>query len=157
MRVPTRLHITWDNDTTLRIDTDAGMQTRIFHFGSAPPSGAPSWQGYSVADWEGLRPRGFVLPVVAGTGAARPAQEGYLKVITTQLKPGYLRKNGVPYSANAVVEEYFDSFTEPNGDTWLVVTTIVTDPTYLVQPFIVSSHYKKTDASGWHPTPCEAK
>ncbi len=158
MRVPTRLHITWDNDTTLRIDTDAGMQTRIFHFGSAPLSGAPSWQGYSVADWEGLRPRGFVLPVVAGSGGpARPPQEGYLKVITTQLKPGYLRKNGVPYSANAVVEEYFDSFTEPNGDTWLVVTTIVTDPTYLVQPFIVSSQYKKTDASGWHPTPCEAK
>src|SRR5438270_7866217 len=33
MRVPGRLHITWENDNTLRVDTDAGTQTRLFHFG----------------------------------------------------------------------------------------------------------------------------
>jgi hypothetical protein len=161
MRVPTRLHFSWVDDKTLTVETDAGTQTRTFHFGGTPPPGAaPTWQGYSVASWEGLRPRGFVLPVVAGSGAggARPGQEGYLKVITTELRSGYLRKNGVPYSANAVVEEYFDSFKEPNGDTWLVVTAIVTDPTYLENTYITSSQFKKLPgASGWNPTPCESK
>jgi hypothetical protein len=161
MRIPERLHITWDNDNTLRVETDAGMQTRVFHFGGTPPAGAtPSWQGYSVASWEGTRPRGFVLPVVAAGGgaAARPAPEGYMKVITTQLRPGYVRKNGVPYGVDAKVEEYFDSFKEQNGDTWLVVTTIVTDPEYLDGTYITSSQFKKlADASGWNPTPCEAK
>jgi len=80
------------------------------------------------------------------------------RVTTTQLRAGYVRKNGAPYSANAVLEEYFDSFKEDNGDTWLVVTAIVTDPQYLYQPFITSSHFKKLpDATGWNPTPCEEK
>jgi hypothetical protein len=162
MRVPERLHISWEDEKTVKLETDAGTQTRVFHFGGTPPAGAaPSWQGYSVASWEGLRPRGFVLPVVAGSGAgggARPGQEGYLKVVTTELRPGYLRKNGVPYGENAVVEEYFDSFKEPNGDIWLIVTAIVTDPEYLDNSYIVSSQFKKLpDASGWNPTPCEAK
>jgi hypothetical protein len=170
MRVPERLHITWENPTTLKVETDAGMQTRLLHFDGKPPAGeAPGWQGYSVASWEGLRPGGRILAAAPqggvnapplGTPGAAPARtaEGYLKVMTTNVRPGYLRKNGVPYSANAVVEEYFDSFTEPNNDTWLVVTTIVTDPLYLQRPFIVSSHFKKlADASGWNPTPCAAK
>ena len=81
-----------------------------------------------------------------------------MKVVTTDLKPGYLRKNGVPYSANALLDEYFDTFTEQNGDKWLVITTVVTDPQYLNQPFITSTHFKgQADASGWNPTPCEAK
>ena len=85
-------------------------------------------------------------------------REGYLKVVTTRMRSGYLRKNGVPYSANALLEEYFDTFTETNGDQWLVVTTIVTDPQYLVQPFLTSTHFKKIpDASRWNPSPCEAK
>jgi hypothetical protein len=162
MRVPTRLHIVWDNDNTLRVETDAGTQTRLFHFGVSRlrEAAAPQWQGYSVAEWDGLRARGFLnlSGFGAAPGAAAPAPEGYLKVITTQLRPGYLRKNGVPYSANAIVEEDFDSFKTPNGEQWMVVTTIVTDPQYLVEPFITSSHFKKLpDASGWNPTPCEAK
>lgn len=159
MRVPTRLHISWVDDNTMNVETDAGMQTRIFHFYSTPPpDGTPSWQGYSVASWEGLRPRGFVLPVIAGTpGTAHRAEEGYLKVVTTELRPGYLRKNGVPYGGKTSVEEYFESFTEA-GITWLVVTTVVTDPEYLDQPFLTSSHFKKqTGATGWNPTPCAAK
>lgn len=159
MRVPTRLHITWESDDTLRVDTDAGMQTRRLHFSkSAPVGGTPDWQGYSFASWEGLRQGGIMLPTVMGGAGTGPAPEGYLKVLTTHMRPGYLRKNGVPYSGNATVEEYFDSFKEANGDTWLVVTTIVTDPQYLSEPFITSSHFKKQrDASGWNPTPCEAK
>jgi hypothetical protein len=156
MRMPTRLHITWTNDNQLRVDTDAGTQTRLFNFNvaSSPPGAAPSWQGYSVASWEGLsQARGYEWGVVAKGGA--PSRPGYLKVVTTGLRAGYLRKNGVPYSAAASVEESFDSFKEPNGDTWLVVTAIVSDPVYLNQPFITSSHFKKlADASGWQPTPC---
>jgi hypothetical protein len=160
MRVPERLHITWDNNTTLRVETDAGKQVRLFHFNvTEEPKETPSWQGFSVASWEGLRPRGFNGPVVATGGAPRARQpEGYLKVITTDLRPGYIRKNGVPYGSHTTVEEYFDSFTEPNGDTWLVVTTAVADPQYLAQTYLTSSQFKKqADASGWNPTPCEAK
>jgi hypothetical protein len=155
MRVPGRIHIHWENDDTLRIDTDSGTQTRLLHFGSSPPSAEqPTWQGYSSADWEGTRPTPFFMQRIL---AAEQPREGYLKVITANMRPGYLRKNGVPYSANAVLEEYFDTFNEMNGDQWLVVTTIVTDPTYLLQPFITSTHFKKLPApSGWDPTECHA-
>ncbi len=157
MRVPTRLHIEWQGDDTLRIDTDAGRQTRVLHFNSKPPAnGQPTLQGYSAASWEGLRPRG--TGGVATTLASREAAQGYLKVLTSQLQPGYLRKNGVPYGADTQVEEYYESFTEPNGDTWLIVTTVVTDAEYLSQFYITSSQFKKLPGPrGWNPTACEAR
>jgi hypothetical protein len=157
MRVPGRLHIYWENDSSLRIDTDSGAQTRILHFGgSESQSEAPSWQGYSSAGWEGLK-QGFMSPYMGQHSGAGQHTEGYLKVVTTRMLPGYLRKNGVPYSANAILEEDFDSFKELNGDTWLVVTTIVKDPQYLVRPFVTSSHFKKlAGASGWDPTQCQS-
>ena len=147
MRVPGRLHVTWESDNTLRIDTDAGTQTRLFHFGAAqPPAGEPTWQGYSVAQWQ------------YGGGGRGPTRVGNLKVVTTHIRPGYLRKNGVPYSANAVVTEYYDSHEAPNGDRWLVVTTSVDDPVYVNAPFVTSTNFKKLpDAAGWNPMPCTAK
>jgi hypothetical protein len=86
------------------------------------------------------------------------AVPGYLKVVTTQMRPGYLRKNGVPYSDRATVEEYFDRFVDPySNENWLVVTTVVTDPQYLLEPSITHAHFKKiADGSGWDPTPCRA-
>jgi hypothetical protein len=158
MRVPTRLHIQWQGDDELRVDTDAGQQTRMLHFNTKPPAppAEPSWQGYSVASWEGLRAPG--TGGVATTLGGKVVPQGYLKVVTTQLKPGYLRKNGVPYGPNTQVEEYFDSFNEPDGNTWLVVTTVVTDPEYLAQIFMTSSHFKKLPGpTGWNPTACEAR
>src|SRR5205809_5268264 len=89
MRVPGRLHITWENDNTLRIDTDAGTQTRLLHFaaaGSKAPEGEPAWQGYSVVQWEGGGARGGARGGSAGVG-------GSLKGVTTRMRPGYLRKN----------------------------------------------------------------
>lgn len=78
--------------------------------------------------------------------------------VTTKLKPGYLGKNGLPYSANTVVTEYWDRLDVPNGDSLLVVSTEVVDPTYLAQPFWTSTHFKKqNDATGWNPTPCSAR
>jgi hypothetical protein len=74
------------------------------------------------------------------------------------MRAGYLRKNGVPYSADAVLSEYYDVIRERNGDQLLVVTTVVQDPVYLQQPFITSSQFKKqADATGWDPTPCSSK
>ena len=81
-----------------------------------------------------------------------------MKVVTKGMKPGYLRKNGVPYSADAVITEYFDRFDLPGGDALMVVSTEVVDPAYLSQPFWTSTHFKKQrDATGWNPTPCTAR
>ena len=80
--------------------------------------------------------------------------------MTDNTTGGWLRKNGPPYSEDATIEEFFDRFPSPNGDEWLVVTTIVTDPTYLNQPFITSSHFKREAAAdaaapaNWNPTTC---
>jgi hypothetical protein len=145
MRLPVRLHITWEDTNTLRIDTDAGTQTRLLHFGQpASASAMPSWQGYSVAKWD--------------FAARRGATGGELSVTTTKMRPGHLRKNGIPYSANALLTEHFNRLTEANGDEYIVLTTIVDDPMYLNQTFITSTHFKKLpDATGWNPTPCTAK
>jgi hypothetical protein len=159
MREPGRLHITWQDDNTLKIETDAGRQTRLFHFSGRPPQGgAPSWQGYSAARWEAApRPAtGGGIPL--GLGPRAGTQSRTLEVDTTQLRPGYLRKNGVPFSAAATVKEYFDLFTDPDGTPWFVVTTIVTDPQYLSTPWVTTSHFKKEpDGSKWNPTNCSAR
>jgi hypothetical protein len=151
MQAPGRLHITWDNDNTLRVDTDAGTQTRLFHFDSAASDpGEPTWQGHSAAKWEYATGQRGSTPV--------PERQGYLKVVTTRLRPGYLRKNGVPYSANAVVNENYQLIKVPNGDQWFIVTTIVDDPENLTSSYITSTNFKRIpDASGWNPTPCSAK
>src|ERR1700733_8882061 len=53
MRVPGRAHITWQDENTLKIETDAGTQTRLLHFGDAqPPAGDQGWQGYSAGTGE---------------------------------------------------------------------------------------------------------
>jgi len=158
MRVPGRVHITWQDDNTIKIETDQGTQTRLLHFDGKPPDrGERTWQGYSVANWENP-PRGTGTPA-PGLGAVRTGTQGRsLEVVTTQLRPGYLRKNGAPYSANAVVREFYDLSKERNGDTWFVVTTIVEDPTYLSEPFVTSTNFKKqADAAGWSPTACSAR
>jgi hypothetical protein len=157
MRVPGRLHITWQDDNTLKVETDAGTQTRLLHFGGPAKSEAPSWQGYSVARWDtGLTPVGGQLPL--GLSQRQGVRSRSLEVITTNLKPGYLRKNGIPYSARTTVTEYFERFAEPDGNDHLMVMTIVTDPEYLAIPFVVTSDFKKEpDGSKWDPTPCTAR
>jgi len=152
MRLPERLHITWADDNTLEIDIDAGMQKRLLHFdGSKWNGGEPEWQGDSVATWE-KQPQfnGFGRPV-----AGPPPPGGSLKVVTTHLRPGYLRKNGVPYSANAVLTEYFDRL-DTDGETYLVVTGVVEDPRYLTGRFMTTEQFKlESSGAKWNPTPCE--
>jgi hypothetical protein len=148
MRAPGRIHITWQDDNTLKVETEAGTQTRLLGF--APPAAdasAPAWQGSSAASWEfagGRRGRG---------------QGGDLKVVTTRMRPGYLQKNGVPYGANAALTEYFARTIESNGDSWLILTAIVEDPQYLTGRFVRSTHYKRLpdNNSAWEPEPCSAR
>jgi hypothetical protein len=158
MRVPGRLQISWENDTTLRIDTDAGQQTRRLYFKkpqdfgqSHKPRPERTWQGNSLAEWDRItQPGGLGVSLQHG-----PGKPGALKVVTTNLKAGYLRKNGVPYSEDTTMTEYFDRLTAYGTD-WLTVFTIVEDPHYLNQPFITSTHFKREpDASKWMPTSCE--
>ena len=152
MRMPTRLHISWQDDYTLRIDTDAGQQTRLLHFRDAKPApGNPQWQGVSNAQWQFVRTK--IPPHVPG-----PIHGGSLKVVTTHMRPGYLRKNGVPYSADAVMTEYFDVTTEPNGWQSILLTTIIEDPQYLTQSILLNTNFRKLpDGAAWNATPCSAR
>ena len=140
MSVPGRLHITWQDANTLKIETDAGTQTRLLHFTprtSAPAS--PSWQGESAAAWE---------PAPGG---------GSLRVVTSNLRAGYLRKNGVPYSERTTLTENFDIALLAGDGKLLLVNTVVEDPVYLNGPYVVSPHFKKeADGSKWDPTPCSS-
>ena len=177
MRLPTRLKIAWTDESTLRIETDLGSQVRVLHFDrAARADSGPSWQGHSAAEWLGVPPPAnpfgaLVAPTQEagaaragrapagppGGGAARAEPEstrGSLKVVTTNLRPGYLRKNGVPYSERAVVTEYYDRFAMFGND-YLQVVTVVVDPAYLTTPFVVSNQFKREpDDSKWNPTPC---
>src|SRR5207344_2916612 len=89
MHIPTRLNITWQGDDVLKVESDAGRQTRLLRFASHPSSGAPSarsLQGFSVAEWEPLGPTG------AGRAGGGPPPRA-LKATTTNLVEGWLRKN----------------------------------------------------------------
>ena len=178
MRQPGRLRISWQDENTLKLEFDAGTQTRLLHFNKAQPAPAErTWQGHSIAEWQGpgiraadapLVPAGNEAPAVPGgggrglRGGPPPRNLGALslgasvRVMTTQFRDGYLRKNGVPYSENAVITERFNRLPPTNGDDLLLVTTVVEDPMYLSQPFYTSSHFKlEPDGSKWNPTPCQ--
>jgi hypothetical protein len=154
MRMPTRVRISWADDVTLKIETDNGQQTRLLHFGAGRPPGAPSLQGDSAADWQRTlppnNPFGINFP-----GGPPPPPGGSLRVVTTNLSGGWLRRNGVPYSAKTTVTEFFDRFPVPDGSEWFVVTTQVVDPEYLLGRLVTSSHFRREpDASKWAPKPC---
>jgi hypothetical protein len=149
MRVPGRVRFTWDDDRTLKLETDAGTQTRTLRFDKPSATSEASWQGESVAEWD----------MQAGGRGAAPnvPRRGALKVVTTNLKSGYLRKNGIPYSEDAKLTEYFDVVRSRNGDMLMMVTSIVDDPKYLRQPYILTTQFKKqADSKGWDPTPCSS-
>ena len=161
--VPGRLHITWQDDTTLKVDSDAGMQTRLLRFGTVQTAAdAPrTWQGISQAQWLTPRP---TVPLqlrpadrAADTPPIRPTG-GSLQVVTRNLRAGYLRKNGVPYSENAVLTEHWDLYKRPNGEEWLTITTQLEDPRYLSNVRLTAPIFRKEpDGKKWDPTPCSAR
>ena len=177
MRMPGRLRISWQNPSTLKLEFDAGTQTRLFNFDRAKQAtGEKTWQGFSTAQWEtpGGGGRGPVRaqignnagPVVPGGGgrgqrggpppASSLSQGGALKVVTTNFREGYLRKNGVPYSENASITEYFHRLpAEPGEETFLLVITVIEDPRYLSGPFYTSTQFKlERDGAKFAPSPC---
>jgi hypothetical protein len=150
MRVPGRIHITWQDEQTLKIETDAGQQVRTFYFVTQQGAGR-DWQGLSQASWD-------MVPGPGGIGGSALVPSGALKVVTTKFKPGYLRKNGVPYSANGTLTEFYDVIKEPNGEEYLVVSITFEDPTYLNNKYETAVDFKKqADRAGWSPTPCTSR
>ncbi len=153
MRIPERLHITWQDENTLKVETDAGMQTRLLHFNPPSASSAaakPTWQGESAARWDWA-----VGTLVADPGEAR---FGSLHVVTTRMRPGYLRRNGLPYSANTVLTEDWDVLKEADGTEWLVISTTIDDPTYLKESWRTTPAFKREpNGSKWDPSPCSAR
>ena len=149
MRQPTHLRISWQDDRTLKMEADLGTQTRVLHF--VPPAGVPepTRQGHSVASW---------ISMGGGGGQARFEKGGALRAVTTHLTPGYYWKNGIPYTANAVLREHFFLLSLPDGTTWMTVTQRVDDPDFLTEPYTVNYHFKKLpDGSQWRTTPCSAR
>ena len=150
MRLPGRLRISWQDDQTLKMELEAGTQTRLFHFSAPGPKGPglpeptdATWQGDSRAQWQ---------------YTVNPPRTGELKVLTNRLRPGYLRKNGVPYGPNTTITEYYHRMTAPNGDVWLTVVAEITDPENLREPFVQSTHFKKLPANAtFKPEACEAR
>ena len=160
MRNPERLHITWQDANTLRVDTDKGMQTRLLHFPPAPPGGAPvaphtnappSWQGVSVARWSPVGARGGL----GGAPAANARRPDSFEVTTDDMLPGLLRKNGVPYGSDTTMHEWWQLYTEATGEQWLTINTKVYDQEYLQKPYVYESIFgKEPDGSKWDPAPC---
>jgi len=152
MRAPARLHITWQDEETLKVDIDYGQQTRLLRFANGSSATGPAtWQGNTVANWEAGPATGQETP------SGRPKYAS-IKTVTTHLRPGYLRKNGVPYSGEAVLTEYWDVNKEPNGSQTLLVTTAVHDPMYLQRDWITALEFKKEpDGSKWDPQPCNSR
>jgi len=155
MRMPTRVHITWANDNQLQLQSDWGEQTREIYFRRADmPQGPPSAQGSSFAVWQ--------VPQIGGRGFGRrrtgPAPKpptGKMYVVTNNLAPGWLRRNGVPYGAKTHMEEWYQTFHDPTGKAWFDVTTQVTDSEYLRAPFITSDDFRQEpNSSNWAPHPC---
>jgi len=149
MHIPGRLHITWEGDDVLKVDFDAGQQTRRLQFAPKGQPGPKSLQGYSVAEWE---PVGGPN---SGGGGRGGAVDLALKVQTTNLSEAWLRRNGVAYSDETSLTEYWDRVTFPNGDSWLTVSQYVRDPKYLTGEYTTSMHFKlEPDGSKFKPTPC---
>lgn len=155
MRLPSRVEITWQDEDTLKLDIDTGMQTRVFHFGQPEPQGARSWQGWSAASWQMSGTTEQFYPGPTSLGQIKRA--GSLKVDTTNLRAGYLRKNGVPFSENAFMTEYYNLIIENDGNQYLVIQTFVEDPSYLTGHFVRTLQFKREpDGSKRNPVSCSA-
>jgi hypothetical protein len=152
MHVPGRLRVSWENDATLKLETDTGQQTRLFHFDNAQPPAEASWQGFSRAAWElpGGGGRGG-----RGRGGAQARPGSSMRAVTTRMKLGYYRRNGIPYGPNATMTEWFTTLSEPDGNTYLLVTKILEDAQYMSGPYVRSVQFKKENGTaGWNPIPC---
>jgi hypothetical protein len=147
MRLPSRLHITWEDSTTLRVDIDTGSQTRLFYFVPETTPSARSWQGHSVAHWN----------VSDYAGSTADAESGVLQVDTTNLRSGYLQKNGVPFSEDTFMTEFYNLIVADDGTEYLAVQIFIDDPTYLTDHWVRTVQFRREpNGERWMPTPCSA-
>jgi hypothetical protein len=103
----------------------------VYMDGRAHPAAyaAHTWQGFSTGKWEG----------------------NMLSATTTHLKPGWVRRNGVPRSENATLVEHWIR----HGDDGLTLVSIMNDPVYLTEPFIQTSNFVLDSQQKIDPFPCE--
>lgn len=159
LRVPGRLNITWADDNTLKIEMDAGTQTRLLHFNATPPANAQkTLQGYSVATWEvgaGARGGRGGGGGGGGRGGAPPAAPrwGSLKVVTTHMTGGYLLSSRDNYGENAVLTEHFTRHAD-FGAEYFTVTAIIEEGGQ-TRSLTSSTFKKEPDGSKFSPTGCE--
>jgi hypothetical protein len=99
---PGACHITWQDDATLKVEADAGTQTRTLRFAS--PAGRASRARRALVAGQPPLQRG-TPPPNRSTSSPR------------NLRAGYLRFNGVPYSENATLTKDFDVAPLPAGGT----------------------------------------
>ena len=164
LRVPGRLNISWVDENTLKVEMDAGTQTRLFHFNATVPPNTPkTLQGYSVATWEvGRGGGGGGGNRGGGAAAPAPARWGNLKVVTTNLTGGYLLSSRDTYSENAVLTENFTRHSD-FGAEYFTVTAVIEDGAAPAGgggrgggPRVTSSTFKKEpNNSKFAPTGCE--
>ena len=157
MRLPGRVHITWRDANTLQLDIDTGMQTRLLRFDQPVPQEQPSWQGWSHAQWEfsGNIDRQLVFGGTR-TSLGGVQRAGSLRVETSNLRPGYLRPNGVPFSEDAEMSEHYNLIVEDDGNEYLIIQTFVKDPQYLAQHFVRTLQFKREpDGSRRAPMDCQ--
>lgn len=156
MDVPERLQITWRDDNTLQVRTDSGMQTRELHFEPDPAQAyaQASWQGYSTAVWQ----THYVPPpnvFRAEIQPPKPPPWGTIKVTTTRMLPGLIRKNGVPYSGQSSLVEYWEDQKGPTQAEYLIVSAVLTDPVYLRDGYYYTANFQREpNADKWDPTSC---
>jgi len=93
-----------------------------------PDYAAHTWQGFSTGVWDG----------------------DMLTITTTHLKMGWIRRNGIPRSDQAVVTEHLVR----HGDylTWIV---LIDDPVYLTEPFIRTTNFVLDPHQQIAPYPCQ--
>jgi hypothetical protein len=122
MRAPSNLKIsTIDDPTTAQIvafiidGTYTGPRT-IWMDGRPHPSqfAAHTWAGFSTGVWEG----------------------DTLRIETTHIKAGYLRRNGIAFSDQATLTEFIDLH-----DKYLTLVSIAEDPVYLTEPLVRSESW----------------
>jgi hypothetical protein len=132
MRGPANLTIYRLNDSSTRqlqafvIEGTFGGATRTIWMDGRPhPSkfSPHTWAGFSTGEWEG----------------------DTLKVVTTHIKAGYLRRNGLMYSDEATYIEFFNLH-----DKYLTVTTLTEDPVYLTESLL------RTESFVWNPYQSDA-
>lgn len=93
------------------------LQYRTIYMDGRPhpsPNAQHTWQGFSTGEWEG----------------------DMLKVTTTHLKEGWVRRNGLARSDKATLTEYFI-----RNENYLTLVTAVEDPVYLTEPLVRTSDW----------------